>query len=254
MEYKRLFFLLMILFLSESAKTQHILSDQLRYPRVREAKQASDVNLRAIFREKGVSYPPEDIYLRAFKFDKEIELWAKSRGKATYTYIKSYEVCNTSGTLGPKREEGDGQMPEGLYNIDLLNPTSNFHLSLRVNYPNRSDRILGNKSKLGGDIYIHGDCVTIGCFPLQNGPIEELYWLTAQVKNEGGKVPMHIFPFKMDEGSMQYFTVQKLFDPKLWLFWFQLKPAYDYFGYYKKVPEYDVLGNGYYYIKNMRYR
>ena len=53
----------------------------------------------------------------------------------------SYPICAGSGDLGPKRERGDGQVPEGLYEIDRFNPTSRYHLSLRVNYPNLSDRL-----------------------------------------------------------------------------------------------------------------
>ena len=69
---------------------------------------------------------------------------------------------------------------------------------MRVDYPNQSDRILGHLGNLGGDIYVHGECVTIGCIPLQNEPIKEIYWLSVLTKGEGGQIPIHIFPFKME--------------------------------------------------------
>ncbi len=49
-----------------------------------------------------------------------------------------------AGTLGPKTNAGsDYQVPEGFYYINEFNPKSSFHLSLGLNYPNASDRILG---------------------------------------------------------------------------------------------------------------
>ena len=100
------------------------------------------------------------IYLRAFKAEKKIELWAKNQADTQYTLIKEYDICKTCGNPGPKREEGDYQIPEGFYHIDRFNPNSKFYLSLGLNYPNKSDRILGVKGSLGSDIFIHGSCVT----------------------------------------------------------------------------------------------
>jgi murein L,D-transpeptidase YafK len=70
-----------------------------------------------------------------------------------------------SGKAGPKLREGDGQVPEGIYRIDGLNPNSSYHLSLKLNYPNDFDleqaRTEG-RTELGGDIFIHGKAVSIG--------------------------------------------------------------------------------------------
>jgi murein L,D-transpeptidase YafK len=46
---------------------------------------------------------------------------------------------------------------------------------------------------LGGDIMVHGNCVTIGCIPLEDDPIELPYLV---VVDAGGKAPIHIFPAK----------------------------------------------------------
>jgi murein L,D-transpeptidase YafK len=81
--------------------------------------------------------------------------------------------------------EGDYQVPEGFYYINEFNPKSAYHLSLGLNYPNASDKVLSDSIKPGGDIYIHGNCVTVGCIPLQNNQIEELYVLAANAKNAG---------------------------------------------------------------------
>ena len=50
---------------------------------------------------------------------------------------------------------------------------------------------------LGGDIFIHGDCVSIGCIPITNTCIEELYVLAMEAKNNGQtKLPVHVFHLK----------------------------------------------------------
>ncbi len=90
---------------------------------------------------------------------------------------------------------GDYQVPEGFYYINEFNPRSLYHLSLGLNYPNASDRMLCDMSQPGGDIYIHGSCVTTGCIPITDGQIEELYVLAAHAKDMGQDfIPVHIFP------------------------------------------------------------
>jgi murein L,D-transpeptidase YafK len=106
----------------------------------------------------------------------------KNTSDQEFLHIKTYTVCATSGLIGPKRMQGDLQIPEGFYYIDRFNPYSNFYLSLGINYPNTSDRILGDKNNLGGDIFIHGDCVTIGCLPITDSEIKELYIFCVEAK------------------------------------------------------------------------
>ncbi|MCB0501680.1 MAG: L,D-transpeptidase family protein [Bacteroidetes bacterium] len=239
-----------LLFISSTVAAQDLLVDeQLQYPRVRAAKEAYNESLQRLFEAKGVAFPPKDIYLRTFKFDKEMELWALNGN--TYTLIKTYEICQVSGELGPKRKQGDYQIPEGVYQLEHFNPTSNYYLSLKVNYPNESDRILGNQNSLGGDIFIHGDCVTVGCIPLENEPIKELYWLSVLTKQQGGNIPIHIFPFRMDATSLKFFEAIPLFDAEDWQFWKQLVPIYTYFEKYRKVPNVEVNDRGSYVLTGM---
>ena len=90
--------------------------------------------------------------------------------------------------VGHKRFEGDERTPEGLYKIDARNPQSGYHLSLRISYPNASDRaaagLLGRDP--GGDIFLHGQPNgyagpaiatdwTDGCIAMTNAEIEALY-------------------------------------------------------------------------------
>jgi murein L,D-transpeptidase YafK len=101
--------------------------------------------------------------------------------------IKTYPVLAASGAAGPKLREGDNQVPEGLYRISLLNPNSRFHLSLRVNYPNEFDRnmaALDGRTRLGGDIMIHGNAVSIGCLAIGDEGAEDLFVLAARTRLE----------------------------------------------------------------------
>ncbi|MCP4122583.1 MAG: hypothetical protein GY751_12590 [Bacteroidetes bacterium] len=240
--------ILLLLLIGFSALSQDLLDDQLRYERVRGARSDYDHKLSNLFESKGLNYPPDDIYLRAFKFDKQLELWA-SEGD-TFVHVKTYDICQVSGELGPKNRRGDSQIPEGVYELQAFNPVSSFHLSMKVDYPNKADRIRGYSPDLGGDIFIHGDCVTIGCIPIEDEPIKELYWLTVQAKQEGGDIPIHIFPFRMDSASMQFFERIPLFDQGFWDFWNQLIPVYHYFERHHRIPQVSVLDNGKYIIQD----
>ncbi len=140
------------------------------------------------------------IFIRIFKTEKKLELWAANNNKSQFKKVKDYAICASSGELGPKRMQGDGQVPEGFYNISSFNPWSNYHLSFAVSYPNASDKILGKKGNLGGDIMIHGNCVTIGCVPLTDDKIKEVYIYAVEARSKGqAEIPIHIFPSKLDE-------------------------------------------------------
>jgi len=121
---------------------------------------------------------PKQLALLAFKEEQIIEVWGKQ--EQTWRKITTYPFTAMSGALGPKLREGDGQIPEGLYCIEILNPNSSYHLSLRVNYPNDFDRAMAERdgrTRLGGDIYLHGKNATVGCIPVGDPAIEELFAL-----------------------------------------------------------------------------
>lgn len=139
---------------------------QLAHARVQVAAKERDARWRHVFAEKNVQFPPRRLFLLAFKREATLELWASDDDTQKYVLLKSFHICSSSGQAGPKRRVGDGQVPEGFYEIDRFNPQSNFYLSLRVSYPNASDRILGTHGNWGGDIFVHGNCVTIGCMPI----------------------------------------------------------------------------------------
>ena len=128
--------------LSASQESQSFKNLQLSYPRVKSAYDSKEKVLKKYFDDAGLSYIGFHLFLRVFKKEKTIEAWVKEKRKDDFTLLHTYSFCASSGTLGPKRKEGDLQIPEGVYEINHFNPQSSFYLSLGINYPNASDRKL----------------------------------------------------------------------------------------------------------------
>jgi murein L,D-transpeptidase YafK len=202
---------------------------QLGCTHVNEACKKYNDTLAREFKKKNLAWPPKDIYLRAFKSQNEMELWARNTESAEYKLVKTYRICAISGQLGPKRTKGDRQIPEGYYFIEEFNPKSEYYLSMRLSYPNYSDSILGI-ADLGGDIYIHGGCVTIGCMPMTDDGIKELYTLCLTAKLNGQEfIPVHIFPTRLNKSGMAYLKSKFPHDPEKQQFWAELKSGFEYF-------------------------
>jgi hypothetical protein len=126
-------------------------------------------------------YPPAGVKLVAFKTEQLLEVYAVDRSGRSH-WICSYPILAASGVPGPKLQEGDGQVPEGIYPVESLNPNSRFHVALRVGYPNAFDRSQAEKdgrTKLGGDIMIHGSSVSVGCLAMGDEAAEDLFVLAA---------------------------------------------------------------------------
>jgi murein L,D-transpeptidase YafK len=223
------------------------LKNQLSFARVAEAREVADAPLRLLFHERALTYPAPEIYLRVFKHERVMELWVRPRHDSTFTLLKEYPVCALPGQLGPKQQMGDFQVPEGFYFIDEFNPESAYHLSLRVSYPNLSDRLRREAIRLGGDIYVHGGCETVGCVPIENDNIREVYWLAVQAMDAGQRViPIHIFPSRMDERSMRWLERTYDPDPELHAFWRNLAEGFTYFEETHRVPWITVAADGRY--------
>lgn len=207
-------------------------------------------NLKKEFAEKNINWPPQSIYIRSFKYERQLEVWVRGSSKDLYQYLKTYKICMQSGSFGPKRMEGDYQVPEGLYYINDFNPNSNYHLSLGLNYPNASDRILSDSLRPGSDIYIHGNCVSVGCIPIDDMPVEELYVLASYARSNGQDfIPVHVFPIKYAEKKSTDFLAQTLKGkPALQKFAGNLKEVYTYFEEKKQLPVVMVNKKGEYIV------
>ncbi len=218
--------------------------NQLRYPRVKKAYETKYSKLKEALIFQQINPDNFEIFLRVFKQEKELEVWVKNKEESIFKLFKKYPICASSGELGPKRTQGDGQVPEGFYEIEGFNPASLYHLSMKVNYPNSADKIKA-KGKPGGDIMIHGECVTIGCVPIENNPVEELYVLSVEAKNRGQKIKVHFFPFRFE--SFTYKESGK-YDQELVSFWDNIKAGYMYFEKKHIIPSVKTDKNGNYLI------
>jgi len=189
--------------------------------------------LRAVGAQKG-----DPVYLRIFKSEAILEVWIEVEDE--YKHLKDYPICAFSGHLGPKLKEGDRQAPEGFYRVykRQLNPHSRFHLAFNLGYPNAYDRA---HHRTGSYLMVHGDCRSVGCYAMTDKKIEEIYALVASALRHGQRyVPVHIFPFHMEDETMARYTHYRWYD-----FWMKLKEGYDYFQAEGRPPRVDVVGGEY---------
>lgn len=191
--------------------------------------------------DMGIAEESFVLFLRAFKAEQELEVWVSQAENGVFQHLHTYPICKSSGDLGPKRKEGDLQVPEGFYHIDRMNPNSSYHLSMGLNYPNASDKIRGDQDQPGSDIFIHGDCVTVGCLPMTDSKIEELYMMVTQAQKNGQQeVPVHIFPARLSSPAFQEEFVASPHQ----LFWQELLPIYQYFEAHRKLPAIQIGTDG----------
>ncbi len=222
---------------------------QLRFPRVKEALKTKGKVVDEMLATKGVSTSNFDLFFRVFKKEQKFEVWAKNKQESIFKLIKVYDFCASTGVLGPKRRSGDRQTPEGFYTIDAFNPTSNYYLSFRVGYPNASDKKFADWLNPGDNIFVHGSCITIGCIPVGDDNIKELYLLAARAKSEGQDIPVHIFPNKMTDENYSALKTEYASNATLLEFWSWLKPGYDAFEKSNTVPTVTVDEAGKYIVK-----
>jgi murein L,D-transpeptidase YafK len=180
-----------------------------------------------------------------------LELWARDAGHR-FRLISKYPILAISGGPGPKRREGDKQVPEGFYEIDRFNPKSLFHLSLGLNYPNASDRVLSDSEHPGSDIFIHGSNVSIGCAPLGDEAIEEVYLAALDARDHGqAHIQVHVFPDRMSGPEWEQFAKAEIARrPGLAAFWAQLRPGFEFFERHRTLPTVTIETDGRYIVEN----
>ena len=217
--------------------------------RVADARKRRGAHLAQIFASAGVAYPAHDIYLRIFKSEGELELWARSGPAGPFCLVHTYPILCASGALGPKRREGDSQVPEGFYTADRFNPRSLFHLSLGLDYPNAADRLLTTDPEHPGtDIFIHGNAVSVGCLAMGDTVAEELYLSAADARAAGGHdLAVHIFPCRMSDANWDTFLSPLCRGrPDLEELWRSLRAGYNRFESTRQVPTVSVDAGGRY--------
>jgi murein L,D-transpeptidase YafK len=218
------------------------LIQQMRFQRVRAAFEEKQATIDSRLKQLDIPKEQINLYFRAFKQEEILEAWVKTSDAGSFSLYREIPFCQSSGTLGPKMMKGDLQIPEGVYHIDRFNPESKFYLSLGINYPNLSDLKHADAERLGGDIFIHGNCVTVGCIPITDDKIKEIYALAVLAKSSGQtKIPVHIFPSK----TMTSLIYQNEKNHRSAL-WHSLEPIQRYFDENFSLPKLHLNNSGYY--------
>ena len=207
--------------------------------RVSAARQVKEAGLRRDFAARRLAYPPEVVFLRGLKRERELEVWVGS-AKGRLRKFRTYSVQAMSGGLGQKLREGDMQAPEGFYKVDRFNPRSQFLLSLGLNYPNRAD-LARKEPRPGYDIFIHGNQVSIGCLAMGDDAIQEIYLIALDAKRK--PIDVHMFPGRMDASG--WASMREGASPELVRFWSTLRPAYLRFERTRRVPRVAVRDGRY---------
>ncbi len=153
--------------------------------------------------------------MEAFKAEQLLHIYLKG-DSSDWKRVRTYPFCKFSGQLGPKLKEGDRQIPEGIYKVAVFNPKSKFYLSLGLDYPNERDMLIADPNSPGSDIYIHGGCQTVGCIPITDEKMAELFLLA---KSAAAHIEVVILPFDPSEQNKL-----KFFDdfPQWKSFWREL--------------------------------
>lgn len=118
--------------------------------------------------------------------------------------FRSFDIALGIVPLGHKEEEGDNKTPEGRYWLDMRNPNSDYFLSIRISYPDATDRQKARQKGLdpGGQIMIHGQPNnptysaayyrradwTNGCIAVSNSDMIDIWLMTPD------RVPIEILP------------------------------------------------------------
>jgi len=179
------------------------------------------------------------ILIRTFKQESELEVWKQDR-TGRYALLKTYPICRWSGELGPKIKEGDRQAPEGFYTITpgQMNPNSQFYLSFDLGYPNSFDRAHG---RTGGNLMVHGDCSSRGCYSMTDEQVAEIYALGREAFFGGQRAfQVQAYPFKMTPQNL----AKHRNNPHL-AFWKMLKRGYDHFEVTRLEPKVNVCEKHY---------
>jgi murein L,D-transpeptidase YafK len=183
--------------------------------------------------------PSSPTLIRTYKKEAELEIW-KMKSNGEYALLKTYPMCRWSGQLGPKKREGDMQVPEGFYSIapGQMNPNSHYYLAFNVGYPNAYDRAYG---RTGGNVMVHGVCSSAGCFSMTDEQVADIYAI-ARDSFRGGQreIQLQSYPFHMTAENMAKFRL----DPNI-EFWKNLKDGSDHFEVTKAEPSVLVCGKRY---------
>jgi murein L,D-transpeptidase YafK len=193
--------------------------------------------LLALLRDKKMPIQ-SPILMRIFKEEAELEVW-KQDSTGRFQILKIYPICRWAGDLGPKFREGDGQAPEGFYTVtpEMMNPNSNFYLSINLGYPNRFDKA---NQRDGSFLMIHGDCWSIGCYAMTDEQISEIYALAREAFVGRPSFQVQAYPFRMTPANLARHRNNRNL-----AFWKMLKIGNDHFETTQLEPKVNVCDRRY---------
>jgi murein L,D-transpeptidase YafK len=178
------------------------------------------------------------VLIRIFKEESDLEVWLDDGER--FRLFRNYAICDWSGTIGPKQRQGDFQAPEGFYGVrrGQLNPRSIAHLSFDLGYPNALDRAHGRD---GAFLMVHGGCISIGCYAVQDDQIEQIYTLVAAAFDAGqDSVQVQAYPFRFELRQEAGWA-----DHEWAPFWRDLRAGHDAFVRSGRPPRIDVVDGRY---------
>ena len=222
-------------------------TEQIKFERVKIAYREKEKPLAAQLKTAGVNLATMQVYLQVFKHERVLAIWVKNKTDKNYQLLGEMPFCAGSGKLGPKNQQGDKQIPEGFYFIDRFHPESKYYLSLGLNYPNAADKARSKAANLGGDIFIHGKCMSLGCIAITDEGIKELYVLTIEAFQNGQtQIPVHIFPAKLTSENWKGLNLRYRNYPEILELWKKLQTGYNYFEQNRLPPVVSFAANGTY--------
>jgi murein L,D-transpeptidase YafK len=139
---------------------------------------------------KAGAVPDHADYVLVDKSERKLYLFKAGR------VLREFDVSLGLVPNGPKQREGDFRTPEGKYRLDMRNANSDYFLSIRVSYPDDSDRARARAQGVdpGGQIMIHGwpneprydlrryesTDWTDGCIAVSNSDMVDIWLLTRE--------------------------------------------------------------------------
>jgi hypothetical protein len=172
----------------------------------------------------GLQYPPEGVLFRAFKRQREFEIWAKNKDMEQLVLLATLPICAMDFEPGPKLQEGDGKTPEGFYHPSPLYWSSLWFMWMKldpesidsygrkdqgsafrlcIEYPNKTDKKRSKSIDIdnpGSAICVHGNCVSAGCLSFENRDFLAIFAFAMQHDEKRfSKLELQIFPFRFDD-------------------------------------------------------
>ncbi len=194
--------------------------------------------LVASMNAKGMT-PADPVFVRIYKQESELEVWKRDTS-GRYALLKTYPICRWSGQLGPKKQAGDRQAPEGFYTVTgrQLNPRSQFYLSFNLGYPNKLEAA---KGYTGEALMVHGACSSSGCYAMTDQQAAELYAIAREAFVGGQRdFLVEALPFRMTQANL----ARHRGDPNM-PFWMNLAEGVAVFDATRQPPRVDACGDRY---------